>query len=175
MRIKEAAARDVSPIETIFREVFGRGGARYYGVRWENEARRCADQYYTLVAKSGRELTGFVSARFYQPRSLFFPFKLGSERKRKVTFVIDWLVVAPGFQNRGVGSALMKEMLSRLSVLSKQYRAFRHAIVLVRASNWWEFRRGRRRPVPLTKDSPAVEFYRKFGFKYRRGWMRLAL
>lgn len=174
MRIKEAALRDYVAIEAIFREVFGRSGAQYYGVRWDNEARRCVEQYYTLVAKTGKEIAGFASARFYQPRFLFFPFKLRREKK-KVSFVIDWLVVTPGYQNRGVGSSLMKEMLARLSTLSKQYRAFEHATVLVRASNWWEFQRGRRRPVPLYTDSPAVKFYRKFGFKYRRGWMRLVL
>lgn len=115
-----------------------------------------------------------MSARFYQPRSLFFPFKL-KRGKGKVSFIIDWLVVAPGSQNRGVGSLPMRGMLSKLSALSREYPAFSKAIVLVRASNWWEFRRGRRRLIPVSKDSPAVEFYRKFGFKYRRGWMRLVL
>lgn len=174
MRIKEAAVRDHAGIASIFKEVFGRSGASYYEVRWDNEARRCVEQYHTLVAKAGREVVGFVSARFYQPRSLLFPFKV-KRGGGKVSFIIDWLVVAPGFQNRGVGSSLMKKMLSQLSTLSKQYPAFKNAIVLVRASNWWEFRRGRRRVIPISRDSPAVKFYRKFGFKYRRGWMRLML
>jgi len=174
LRVKEATPRDRTGMERIFKEVFGRSGARYYGTRWDIEARRCVEQYYTLGAKTGNEVVGFVSARFFQPHSLFFPFKL-KRGKGKVSFIVDWLVVAPGFQNRGVGSLLMKEMLSKLSTLTREYPAFSKAIVLVRASNWWEFRRGRRRVIPVARDSPAVKFYRKFGFKYRRGWMRLVL
>lgn len=173
MRIKEAAERDASKIERIFREIFGRTGAQYYGVRWDVEARRCVEQYYTLVAKIGKETIGFVSTRFYKPQYLLFPFKV--KRRQRLAFVIDWVIVQPGYQGRGVGSSLMKSMLGRLSSLSKEHDAFRNAVVLVRTSNWWEFTRGRRWRVPESRDSPAVEFYRKFGFKYSKGWMRLKL
>lgn len=173
MRIKEAVERDAPRIEGIFREIFGRTGAQYYGVRWDVEARRCVEQYYTLVAKLGKDLIGFVSTRFYKPQSLLFPFKV--KRRQRVAFVIDWLVVLAGYQGRGVGSSLMKSMLDDLSRLSKEYDAFQDAVVLVRTSNWWEFTRGRRRRVPESRDSPAVEFYRKFGFKYSKGWMKLKL
>jgi ribosomal protein S18 acetylase RimI-like enzyme len=171
-KIKEAVDRDSSKIEAIFRDVFGRTGAQYYGVRWDVEARRCVEQYYTLVAKIGKDLIGFVSTRFFKPQALLFPFKM---KRQRMTFVIDWLVVLPGYQGRGVGTSLMKSTLSDLSRLSKEYEAFRDAVVLVRTSNWWEFTRGRRRRVPESRDSPAVEFYRKFGFKRTKGWMKLKL
>lgn len=172
IKIKEAVDRDASKIEAIFRDVFGRTGAQYYGVRWDVEARRCVEQYYTLVAKIGKDLIGFVSTRFFKPQALLFPFKM---KRQRMTFVIDWLVVLPGYQGRGVGTSLMKSTLSDLSRLSNEYEAFRDAVVLVRTSNWWEFTRGRRRRVPESRDSPAVEFYRKFGFKRTKGWMKLKL
>jgi predicted N-acetyltransferase YhbS len=58
----------------------------------------------SLVAKYGNDVIGHI---------LFYPIKINTHRKKRISLALAPLSVTPSFQNRKVGSRLIKEGLER--------------------------------------------------------------
>lgn len=87
--------------------------------------------------------------------------------KNRPDMYIEWFGVTESYRNKGIGTKMMNKMVKGLTQLG-----FKR--LLSRASNWEEHIAGQWRYVYLG-DTNTVKFYRKNGFRYRKGWMKKIL
>ncbi len=151
VKIVKASQDDINGIYELFTQIFS-GLADYYGKKWTKEAERCARKWLTLVAKKNGKIIGFLATR---------------QLKDGVTAYVEWFGISEGNRQQGIGTKMMRRMLKGLKILGFKK-------VLIRAGNWDEHTNGAWRIVNYG-DSKSVKFYRKFGFQYHKGWMKVIL
>jgi ribosomal protein S18 acetylase RimI-like enzyme len=97
---------DLRALVAIDRRVTGRDRTAYFG-RKLAEALRESDVRVSLVAELDGVPVGFIMARV----------DLGDFGRVEITAVIDTIGVDPDYQNRGVGRALISQLLANLGTL----------------------------------------------------------
>jgi GNAT superfamily N-acetyltransferase len=140
--IVPAILKDASGIAVVFRDAFP-GDASHYRVRsWEREARkimRCHMGWITFVAIEDGEVVGLIAARHLKTRSV-------------PTIRIEWLGVHSSQRGKGLGKALMDQLMDWI------YASFPESRVR----------------LTLRARTGVQDFYRKLGFRhYGSGWMKM--
>ncbi len=151
VKIVKASQDDINGIYELLTQIFS-GLADHYGTKWTKESERCARKWLTLVAKKNGVIIGFLATR---------------QLKDGVTAYVEWFGITEENRQLGIGTNMMRRMLKGLKILGFEK-------VLIRAGNWDEHSDGAWRRVNYG-DTKAVKFYRKFGFRYNRGWMKVIL
>lgn len=104
--VRSMAESDLRALVSIDRRITGRDRAAYFQ-RKLADALTESDVRVSLVAELDRVPVGFIMARV----------DLGEFGRVETTAVIDTLGVDPDYQNRGVGRALVSQLLSNLNTL----------------------------------------------------------
>lgn len=104
--VRSMAESDLRALVSIDRRITGRDRAAYFQ-RKLADALTESDVRVSLVAELDSVPVGFIMARV----------DLGEFGRVETTAVIDTLGVDPDYQNRGVGRALVSQLLSNLNTL----------------------------------------------------------
>ncbi|HXX09813.1 MAG TPA: GNAT family N-acetyltransferase [Pseudolabrys sp.] len=104
--VRSMKESDLRALVAIDRRVTGRDRTDYFG-RKLAEALRESDVRVSLVAELDGVPVGFIMARV----------DLGDFGRVEITAVIDTIGVDPDYQNRGVGRALISQLLANLGTL----------------------------------------------------------